>query len=162
MSRAAILSIGHSNHAIERFVALLREHGVAAVADVRSRPYSRWVPHFNKAALSSALAAAGIRYLFLGRELGGRPEGDEYYDDDGRVDYARRARAPDFAAGIERLLHVARQGSTAILCAEEDPRRCHRRLLVTPALLAHGAEVIHLRGDGRAEPEEALQLALFE
>ena len=68
MTAAAILTLGHSNHPLERFLGLLAEHGVTAVADVRSAPYSRFCPHFNRRALSSALEARGIQYLFLGRE----------------------------------------------------------------------------------------------
>jgi uncharacterized protein (DUF488 family) len=163
----AIHTIGHSNHPIAEFVELLHRHRIAALVDVRSRPYSKWAPHFEKGPLAHALTAEAIEYLFLGRELGGRPEGAEFYTPDGHVDYERRARAFDFQAGIEQLVTAAAGRATAILCAEEDPSRCHRRLLITPALERCGVQVLHIRGDGTVQSEEELrapaaQLRLFE
>jgi uncharacterized protein (DUF488 family) len=160
-------TIGHSNHPIERFIALLHRHGVAALVDVRSRPYSRWAPQFQKIALARSLADERIAYVFLGSELGGRPDGKEFYDVDGRVDYERRTGAREFQVGVDRLVEIARDASVAILCAEEDPDRCHRRLLVTPALQRKDVTVLHIRGDGRVQPEDELsgrqaQLPLFE
>lgn len=152
-----IYTVGHSNHAAEHLVGLLLQHGITVLADVRSRPYSRWAPHFQKAALSRSLEAAGIEYVFLGQELGGRPDGGEFYGADGKVDYARRAQAADFQAGIEQLIGLARNRSAAILCAEEDPARCHRRLLVAPALRRKDIAVVHIRGDGRVQPDEELR-----
>jgi uncharacterized protein (DUF488 family) len=83
-----VFTVGHSNHSVERFTELLREHGIEMVADVRSHPYSRHVPHFNARSLEEILSNDGIGHLFLGRELGGRPEGEIFYDSDDRVDYA--------------------------------------------------------------------------
>lgn len=161
-----IYSIGHSRHAVEHFVALLRAQEIARLVDVRSHPASKWAPQFGKAALAQTLATHAIEYVFLGRELGGRPDGAEFYGSDGAVDYDRRAQAPDFKAGIERLVALSRERRTAIMCAEEDPARCHRRLLLTPALKRGGITVVHVRGDGRLEPEDAAtppspQLGLF-
>ena len=159
----AIFTIGHSRHAEDRFVALLRGAGVTRVVDVRSHPASKWAPHFGKAALARWLAAAGIDYAFLGRALGGRPDGADFYRPDGTVDHPRRAAAPDFQAGLDRLIELAGARPTAILCAEEDPARCHRRRLIAPALAARGVTVRHLRGDGRLEPDAGgpAQLSLF-
>ena len=148
-----IYTIGHSRHPAEAFTALLRRHAIARLVDVRSHPTSRWAPHFGKAALARILAACAIDYRFLGGPLGGRPEGAELYTSDGSLDPVRRAKAPDFQAGIDELLVLAREQQTAILCAEEDPSRCHRRLLVAPALRQRGATVVHVRGDGRLEPD---------
>jgi uncharacterized protein (DUF488 family) len=161
-----IYSIGHSRHTADHFIGLLRGQEIALLVDVRSHPASKWAPQFGKAALAQTLASHAIEYLFLGRELGGRPEGAEYYLSDGGVDHARRAQAPDFRAAVERLMGLARDRRSAIMCAEEDPARCHRRLLVTPALRGAGAAVVHVRGDGRLEPDDAAapsspQLGLF-
>lgn len=150
----SVFTIGHSRHAAEHFLSLLREHEVDRLVDVRSHPASKWAPQFGKAALAQMLVDEAIDYVFLGRELGGRPAGAEFYRQDGSVDYERRAEAPDFKAGVDRLLELARERRTAILCAEEDPTRCHRRLLVAPALRRAGAVVAHIRGDGRLEPDE--------
>ena len=148
---AVLFTIGHSRHAAEHFIALLRAHEIDCLVDVRSRPHSRWVPHFDKIDLSRLLAARGVGYVFLGSRLGGRPEGREFYRQDGTVDYEQRTAASDFKAGIEHLVELARGRRSAILCAEEDPARCHRRLLVAPALRHRGLEVVHIRGDGRID-----------
>ncbi len=161
-----IYTIGHSRHPAERFVELLRAQEISVLIDVRSHPASKWAPQFGKAALAQMLAAHAIAYVFLGRELGGRPDGAEFYRSDGGVDYDRRAQAPDFKAGVDRLVALAQERRAAIMCAEEDPARCHRRLLVTPALRHADVTVLDVRGDGRIEPEDAAtlpspQLGLF-
>ena len=161
-----LFTIGHSRHTADHFLALLRAHEIDQIVDVRSQPRSKWAPHFDAAALALMLAARGVDYVSLGRQLGGRPDGREFYRQDGTVDYALRAAAPDFADGIPRLIALAQGRRTAILCAEEDPACCHRRLLVSPALARAGAAVVHVRGDGRLEPERddapaATQLDLF-
>lgn len=153
----AIHTIGHSKHTIDRFIDLLRRQGVATLVDVRSRPYSRWAPQFKQSALAQSLAAEEIVYVFLGHALGGRPDGDEFYDTEGNVDYVRRARSRDFQAGVGQLGEIACTSVTAILCAEEDPTRCHRRLLLTPALQQEDFTVLHIRGDGRVQPEDDLR-----
>lgn len=149
-----IATIGHSRHAFEYFLALLSDHHIATLVDVRSTPYSKWAPQFSQRPLHSGLDGRGLAYVFLGRELGGRPEGAEFYGAGGRLDYARRALAPDFRAGLDRLHALARDATTAILCAEEDPVNCHRSLLIAPALRERGIAVTHIRGDGRVERDE--------
>lgn len=149
-----LYTIGHSRHSADRFAALLREHEILRLVDVRSHPASKWAPHFAKVALARVLGTHAIEYVFLGRELGGRPEGAEFYGAGGAVDYVRRAEAPEFKAGIDRLIELAHERRTAVLCAEEDPARCHRRLLVTPAVERAGVAVVHIRGDGRLEADE--------
>lgn len=144
-----IHTVGHSNHPIARFVALLETAGVETLIDVRSHPGSRFHPQFNKAALANALKASGIGYRWLGETLGGKPKDASLCDESGHPDYARMASTPAFAAGINGIAALAATSSLAIMCAEEDPARCHRTLLVTPALLARGIAVRHLRGDGR-------------
>lgn len=148
-----IFTIGHSRHSTEHFLALLRSHAIEQLIDVRSQPASKWAPHFGRTTLAQALVSRAVDYVFAGRVLGGRPEGAEFYRDDGTVDYALRAAAQDFRDGIERLVDLSRDRRTTILCAEEDPTRCHRRLLVAPALRAAGAVVVHIRGDGRLDPD---------
>lgn len=161
-----LFTIGHSGHPAPHLVDLLRRHGVVTLVDVRSRPYSKWAPQYRKEALARTLDAEGIQYVFLGRELGGRPDGDEYFGPDGKLDPARRSLALDFLAGIDQLLAVAARGSTAILCAEEDPEGCHRRRLIAPTLRQREVAVLHIRGDGRVEPDQPAadeaQLRLFE
>lgn len=126
--RRPLFTIGHSNHSIEHFLALLRRHGVEAIADVRSRPYSRFVPHFGKERLARLLEAEGLGYVFLGRELGGKPlHGDP---PQARLDYAARTREPSFRRGIETLLDVLAERHVALMCRERDPLDCHRLHLI--------------------------------
>ena len=149
-----VLTIGHSRHAIERFIALLEGAGVTAVADVRSAPMSRFSPQFNKAALASSLATRGIAYAFLGRELGGRPERPELYTQ-GVADYEKMAASLDFRDGLARLVDLTEQQRVAVMCAEADPLDCHRCLLVGRALADAGHEVAHILASGEivTQPE---------
>jgi uncharacterized protein (DUF488 family) len=166
-----VLTIGHSNHTTGHFLGLLKSHGVEVLVDTRSQPYSKYSTQFDQKDLKAALGHAGIRYLYLGRELGGRPEGEEFYDEDGHVLYDRVAGTPQFQEGLSRLETGIREYQVAMLCAEENPAACHRRLLVGRVLLDRGIRVEHIRGDGRIQTEEEVvaemdpnrdQLPLFE
>ena len=152
----AVYTVGHSNVSQEAFVALLKAHDIEVLVDVRSAPYSKFVPHFNGDALKPAVVRAGIKYLYLGRELGGRPREPRFYDSEGHVRYDRIAESPEFHEGIERLLRGIREHRVAIMCNEEDPHECHRRLLVGRVLTERGVAVLHIRGDGRVQPEAEL------
>ena len=161
-----IFTIGHSRHTTAHFVSLLHAHTIERLVDVRSQPYSKWAPHFDTTALALLLDTHGVDYVFLGRQLGGRPDDRAFYRQDGSVDYDRRRVAPDFVDGIQRLVTLAQNRRSTIMCSEEDPTHCHRRLLVTPAIMRAGISVVHVRGDGRLEPEReqaaaATQLDLF-
>ena len=164
MSELTVYSIGHSDHVIDDFVALLKQHGIDALVDVRSQPYSRWVPQFNREALAEAVEAAGLRYVWRGDMLGGRPQDQSLFDgENARPNYDRMAERAEFQAGINQLLELAGQTTVAMMCSEGDYRRCHRTLLITPTLLDHEARVVHILPDGRTieavkEPE---QLSLF-
>ena len=155
-----ILTIGHSNHPIEKLLNLLQASSVEVVVDTRSQPYSKYTTHFNREALQSAIIGAGMKYVYLGRELGGRPEGSEYYDAEGHVLYANVAASPLFGEAIERVLMGSERYCVALLCAEEDPRDCHRRLLVARVLAERGVLIRHIRGDGRLQAEEELRAEL--
>ncbi len=154
-----VLTIGHSRHPLDRFIALLQAAGVTAVADVRSAPVSRFSPHFNRSALTASLAERDIAYVFLGKELGGRPESPELYTD-GVADYEKMAALPSFHAGVERLIAGARQYRIAAMCAEADPLDCHRCLLVGRVLSEAGLDVAHILASGEiithAEVEDRL------
>jgi uncharacterized protein (DUF488 family) len=160
-SASAILTIGHSRHSLERFIALLEALQVTAIADVRSAPVSRFSPQFNKAALAASLAARGIDYVFLGEELGGRPERTELYTQ-GVADYEKMAATPEFRAGLERLVELAKQHRVAAMCAEADPLDCHRCLLVGRALAEAGREVGHVLPTGEIIAHSAAEDRLLE
>ena len=149
-----VYTIGHSSHSVELFAELLGRHAIQVLVDVRSAPYSRYAPQFDYDLLPQSLNKAGLKYLFLGRELGGRPNKQEYYDADGRVVYSRMTSDPAFLGGIERLERGMKEFRIALMCGEEDPAHCHRRLLVTRVLMERGHEVLHIRGDGRVMADE--------
>ncbi len=153
-SAPTVLTIGHSNHPIERFIELLSTHNVTAVADVRSSPYSRLHPQFNRETLQRTLKSHGIAYVFLGRELGARSEDPSCYEG-GRVLYPRLARTELFRSGLDRVMRGAESSLIALLCAEREPLSCHRTLLVARELERAGATVAHIHADGSLEPNTA-------
>lgn len=155
MRPVQVLTVGHSNHSLQAFLALLTRQGVAALADVRSAPYSRFNPHFNRKALSASLSAAGIAYAWLGRELGGRPDDPACYED-GELRYDRLAQTALYREGIERILRGAAEHRLALMCAEKDPLHCHRALLVSRSLEDEGLEIVHILADGGMEPQESV------
>ena len=156
-----VLTVGHSTHAFSAFAALLSRHDVAAVADVRSAPYSRFNPQFNRETLKRSLLERGIRYVFLGRELGARSNDPSCYKD-GQVQYARLARTEQFRSGIERVEQGAKRYRMALMCAEQDPLACHRSILVAPALIERGLRVHHILANGDLETHEDLLERLLD
>jgi uncharacterized protein (DUF488 family) len=155
-TQRTVWTIGHSNHPLETFLDLLVQHRIGLLVDVRSSPYSRHVPHFGREALCSALKDRAIEYLFLGDLLGGRAEDWQFYDAAGHVLYDRVAQSPPFRQGIDRLLAATENSRLAMLCGEEDPSDCHRRLLVGRVLRDRGILVEHIRGNGQVQTEDDL------
>jgi len=155
-----ILTIGHSTHPWERFVALLRNVNVTAVADVRTSPYSRHCPQFNHDTLRAELPAAGIAYVFLGKELGGRARERSFYCE-GTADYEKMAQAPEFKKGLDRVIEGAKKYRIALMCAERDPLDCHRCLLVGRALAQRGVRVNHILDDGNVVSHGEIEDALL-
>ena len=151
-----VFTIGHSLHEIEAFIDLLRRHGIEAVADVRSHPYSKRLPQFSKAELQRALKAAGIQYVFLGQELGARRNERDCYVN-GQAKYELIARLPAFAKGIERIQAGAARMNLSLMCAEKDPITCHRTILICRELARLGLDVKHILDDGRLELHEDAQ-----
>ena len=149
----SVLTVGHSTYPIGDFVVVLQRHGVTAVADVRSAPYSRFNPQFNRETVSDALKEHGIRYVFVGGELGARSKDPACYED-GRVQYARLARTVLFQRGLDRVIQEASNYRVALMCAEKDPIDCHRTILVGRELLRRGTDVAHILADGRLESHE--------
>lgn len=156
-----IYSIGHSNHTIDAFLDLLAANGVTAIADVRSFPSSKFNPQFNRDELRKSLASRGVRYVFLGAELGARSDDPSCYID-GKVQYDRLAESPGFEMGIARVLEGAKSHRVALMCAEKDPLDCHRAILVSRELIERGAQVTHILADGRTEPHDHAMARLME
>jgi uncharacterized protein (DUF488 family) len=128
---------------------------------VRSAPFSRYNPQFNKDTLQGSLAAHAIKYVFLGRELGARSDDPSCYEG-GRVQYARLARTTSFKAGLDRVVEDASEYRIALMCAEKEPLECHRTLLVARALVALGVNIEHILADGTLEPHESAMTRLLD
>jgi len=150
-----IYTIGHSTHPIERFVELLQEHGITAVVDVRSAPYSRFNPQFNREPLAAELKQGEIRYVFLGKELGARSDDPSCYRG-GKVQYDLLAKTDVFRKGLDRVMRGAQEHRIALMCAEKDPLDCHRTILVARHLIQHGFSVKHILPDGSVENHEEM------
>ena len=129
-----LFTIGHSNHSEEQFLDLLRSHDIEVLVDVRSQPFSQYATHFNAEPIRHSIQDAGIKYLWLGGHLGGRPDNPRFFDEDGHVLYRLVAGSSHFLQGIERLEKGMAQYRVAIMCSEEDPTDCHRHLLVARVL----------------------------
>ncbi len=145
-----IYTVGHSTHPFEKFLGLLQKQGVTAIVDVRSVPYSRFNPQFNREELRSALKAHVIRYVFLGKELGARSDDESCYVN-GKVQYKLLAKTALFQSGLARVIHGAESHKIALMCAEKDPLDCHRTILVARELVSRGANVTHILQDGSTE-----------
>jgi uncharacterized protein (DUF488 family) len=146
-SLLSVLTIGHSSHSYDRFLALLRRAEVTAVADVRAAPFSRRFPHFNIKELRQKLQLSNIAYVFLGKELGGRPRDRMLYCDN-VADYEKMAATEQFREGLERVIEGVKKYRIALMCSEQDPLDCHRCLLVARALSERGEHVEHILANG--------------
>ena len=149
-------SLGHSNITIDEFIDLVRSHDIEVIADVRSIPFSRYTPHFNQEMLKQSLERAGIKYQFMGETLGGRPPEPEMYDSQGHVLYSELAHNFRFQSGIEQLCMKAENLRIAMMCSEESPEKCHRRLLISRVLRSQGVETRHIRGDKSIQSDAQL------
>lgn len=158
--KVRLYTIGHSAHTLERFVELLSIHAVSAVADVRSHPYSRFAPQFNREALREALKKFDIHYVFLGDELGVRSREPKFYHN-GKVQYAALAASTPFVQGLARVEQGLANYQIALMCAEKDPIACHRAILVGRQLRAKGILIEHIHQDGSLESQSALEERLL-
>ena len=160
-SPSVIYTVGHSTHTIEMLLNLLEQNDITAIADVRSSPFSRHNPQFNKDTLSAELKKRGIAYAFVGKELGARSNDPSCYES-GKVRYGRLAKTSVFKAGIERVLSGAQKYRIALMCAEKEPLDCHRTLLVSRALEQRGVSIVHILADGRTEAQTQTMSRLLD
>jgi uncharacterized protein (DUF488 family) len=158
MTPLAVWTIGHSNHSFEAFAELLASERIEFVADVRSYPYSRFAPQYNREGLQAALRPRGIGYVSFGDELGGRPASDEHYDAQGHALYGPMSQESRFCDAIDRIITGARSHRIALLCSEGDPESCHRRLLVGKVLTERGVELRHILSGGSVSVEREVAL----
>ena len=152
MSTAKIYTIGHSNHEIETFINLLKTPKIDMIVDVRSAPFSKMYPHFNRDTLESVLKDNKIGYLFLGDLIGGRSRNRSDYEN-GQVVYSRLASKNDYQATIKRVLDGSAKFQIALMCSEKEPLDCHRTLLVSQSLSDLDVEVAHIHADGKIESQ---------
>jgi uncharacterized protein (DUF488 family) len=155
-----LFTVGHSTHSFEHFAGLLARHRIEAVGDVRSAPFSRRNPQFNRDALKTQLRAAGVSYVFLGREFGVRSANSDHYID-GKVQYRSLAREPAFLEGLQRVRTGAESLRIALMCAERDPLGCHRTILVCRALRTADLDIQHILADGTLESRGAAEARLM-
>jgi uncharacterized protein (DUF488 family) len=161
MSSIELFTIGHSTHEIGIFVELLRSHGISVVVDVRSHPYSKFNPQFNRENLKSALSIIDISYIFLGEELGARSDDPTCYDH-GRVMYGRLAKSAAFRAGLENVIRMAAIKHLALMCAEKEPLDCHRSILIGRTLDEGDVVVKHILSDGSIMTQTELASVLLK
>ena len=155
-----IYTIGHSNHTVDTFLSLLQRHRIQAVADVRSSPYSRFSPQFNRDVLPKCLRAINIEYAFMGDRLGARPHEPACYQD-GSVDFASLSRTDTFKDGLIEARNRAVRVNLALLCSEKDPIHCHRMILVCRHLRSTDTLIRHIRETGAVEDNHEAERRLL-
>jgi uncharacterized protein (DUF488 family) len=155
LTQDIVFTIGHSTHNQGHFIDLLRQHGITALCDVRSKPYSRANPQFNREELEQALPSHEIAYRFLGKELGARSKDPTCYEG-GKVQYTRLAQTELFKQGLKRVLSGMKENfQIALMCAEKEPLECHRTILVARHLAALGVHIEHIHANGHLESHDA-------
>lgn len=145
-----IYTIGHSNITQEAFIAILKQFKIKLVVDIRSSPYSKFVPHFNSSNIKKTFKENDIRYIFLGNYIGGKPKNKEYYKQ-GKVDYDLIAKSEHYKEGIDKIIELNQSNDFVLMCSEENPYNCHRHHLITQTLLKNSLEVIHIRKECKTE-----------
>lgn len=156
----SIFTIGHSANEIGKFLTLLNSHKIEVVADVRSAPYSQWQPHYNREHLSAILQKNNIKYIFLGKELGGRSD-DPRCHVDGRVSYQDLAKTEMMQDALRRVVEIGVSDNIALMCSEKDPLNCHRAVLIAKELAELDKEVLHILADGTLESHFEAEKRIF-
>ncbi|MCZ3366510.1 MULTISPECIES: DUF488 family protein [Methanobacterium] len=145
-----IYTIGHSNMTQKSFVDILKSFKIDIVVDVRSSPYSKFVSHFNREDIKRSLIENGMRYIFLGDYIGGKPRDKKYYEN-GEVNYRLIAQSDRYIEGINRIIELNNENNIVLMCSEEDPYNCHRHNLITQTLVKKGLEVTHIRKNSKID-----------
>lgn len=156
-----IYTVGHSNHTEDTFLALLKQHKINAIADVRSSPYSRFASQFNRESISELLSKAGITYVFLGNYLGARPNDPVCYRN-GAIDFSILSQRDYFQDGLTRVRKGALRFNLAIMCSEKDPIQCHRMILVCRNLRRSDTTIKHILADGKLEDNRDTEYRLMK
>lgn len=158
-----IYSIGYSDYSFDKFLVLLNKFTIDRIIDVRSAPYSKRTPQFNRELLKVDLKERDIEYVYLGDKVGGRCSDPKVLFEDGQVDFEKVRETEVFKQGLEEIIALAQgKGCVALMCAEKDPFNCHRFVLISRALSLHGAEVRHILEDGSYVSNEELEERLLK
>jgi uncharacterized protein (DUF488 family) len=145
-----IYTIGHSNITQELFIEILKSFKINLIVDVRSSPYSKFVPHFNRENIKKTFKENSVKYIFLGDYIGGKPKSKKYYEN-GKVNYDLIAKSENFKEGIDKVMGLSKDNNMVLMCSEEDPYNCHRHHLITQTLLKNGLKVTHIRKEGKTD-----------
>jgi uncharacterized protein (DUF488 family) len=156
-----LYTLGYSGLEIDGFLALVADHKIDVICDVRSTPYSTYKPDFTRAAFKRHLNAADVKYVFLGDKLGARPNDRSCYVD-GQAIYDKIAQTAPFKEGMARVRKGVETLNLALVCSERDPIECHRTILVVDRLIDLRASTTHIHTDGSAETQEAFDARLVE
>lgn len=155
-------TIGHSNHATEQFVSILKKQGINCLVDIRSSPYSQHTPQFNRELLMGELKKENILYVYMGNTLGGRYTNPELLFPDGKVDYDKVKQTKNFIKGIEKVIEgIKKSYKIALMCSEKEPFDCHRFILVACELEKRGITVSHILGNGSTALNTELEKKLL-
>ncbi len=145
-----IYTIGHSNINQKDFIEILSLFKIQILVDVRSSPYSKFVPHFNRENIKTALIDSNIKYIFMGHQIGGKPKNKKYYQN-GKVDYNLIAKTDHFKEGIIKIIELNKDDDLVLMCSEENHYKCHRHNLITQILIKKGLKVVHIRKCGKMD-----------
>ena len=160
-----LFTIGHSTHTVRDFINLLQLHSCRTVCDVRSLPYSRYSGQFNREEIAKALSSEGLKYQFLGEELGGRSPNPSHYNKDGKLQYSLLSESAGFQRGLETIIKEASAQNTALMCSEKDPLQCHRMILVCHALCKKKIfpenRICHILFDGSLKTNKEMERTLL-
>lgn len=162
LPQSSLYSIGHGQKTIDEFLAELKSFDIHFLVDVRTSPYSKWSPQFNQGTIENSLTAAGIRYLYMGDYIGGRPQNDLCYDELGFFDYHRMAEEPTFQTGLHRLVDAEKKNCrVAVMCSESDPSECHRSKLIGRELyFSYDISMNHIISVGKSVRQEEIMKSL--
>lgn len=158
-----IYTIGYASKELGDFVQLVKDRGISTIVDVRSVPYSKRHPDFNKESLGTKCAKRDVRYIYLGHLLGARQTDSELISSDGKVDFEKLARSANVTQGIDQIKHLNDTvAPICLLCSEKDPYKCHRSILLGRILNEHGYDVLHMYDEGKDFTQKDIEERLLK
>lgn len=158
-----LYTVGHSQHEFEYFSKLLKKYEIDYLLDVRSTPYSKYAEIYNKEQLSILLSTKGIKYSFMGKFFGARPDNIDLYNEEGYLDFEKVSHSDLFIKGIENVIWGLERGNNIVLmCTEKDPIDCHRAIMVARAFFLNGIAVKHILPNGKIQTQQELDERLLD